>query len=79
MEMIRVVIEVRDEATTSSVVVRAKNLREAASITAAVYPNAEVRVRFPIDPEAFFVKNSAARAETASFERREEVAHLSGN
>ena len=72
--MIRVVIEVRDEATSSRVVAQAESLREAASIAAAVYPNAEVRVKFPIDPEAFFVKDLAARAGIASFDRAEGIA-----
>ncbi len=58
--MIRVVIEVSDEASSSRVVVRARSLHEAASIAAAEYPNADVRVRFPIDPEAFFVEDSVA-------------------
>jgi hypothetical protein len=63
-EMIKVRIELRgNEATTSSVVVQARSIREATSITAAVYPSAEVRVKFPIDPKAFFVKEPAAREE----------------
>jgi len=69
-EMIRVLIELRgNEATSSSVVVQARSVREAASMTAAVYPSAEVRVKFPIDPEAFFVKEPAAREEIVSVER----------
>ena len=60
--MLRVVIEVRNEATSSSVVAQARSLREAASMAAAEYPNVDVRVKFPIDPEAFFVENPAARA-----------------
>jgi hypothetical protein len=72
--MVRVVIEVWDGAARYSVVTQAESVQGAASIAAAVYPNAEVRVRFPIDPEAFFVKNSAARAEVVSFERRGEMA-----
>jgi hypothetical protein len=72
--MISVVVEVWDNTTRSSVVAQAKSVREAASIAAAVYPDAAVRVKFPIDPEAFFVKNSAARAEVVSSDRLEEVA-----
>jgi hypothetical protein len=72
--MIRVVIEVQKQATSSMVVAQARSLREAASIAAATYPNAEVRVRFPIDPEAFFVKDLAARAGIASLERAEGIA-----
>jgi hypothetical protein len=66
--MIRVAIEVFEGATSTRVVVQARSLREAASIAAAVYPTAEVRVRFPIDAEAFFVRDAAARAGIASLE-----------
>jgi hypothetical protein len=31
-------------------------------------------VKFPIDPEAFFLKDPAARAEMVGFERQEEMA-----
>jgi hypothetical protein len=72
--MIRVVIEVFEGATSSKVVAHAKSLGEAVSIATAVYPTAEVRVKFPIDAEAFFVKDPAARAEIVSFERPKEMA-----
>ncbi len=71
--MIRVVIDVLNEATRTCVVVQAKSIRGAVSIAAAVYPNADVRVKFPIDPEAFFVKDPAARAEMVSLGRPEEM------
>jgi hypothetical protein len=72
--MIRVVVEVWDGATRSSVITQAKSVREAASIAAAVYPKADVRVTFPIDAEAFFVEDPAARADIVNFERPEEMA-----
>lgn len=72
--MIRVVIEVLNEGVPRNVVARARSVREAASIAAAAYPNADVRVRFPIDPEAFFVRDPAARAELVGFERAEAMA-----
>ena len=72
--MIRVVIEVSNEATASSVVARARSLREAASMAAAEYPNADVRVKFPIYPEAFFVEDPTALAGIASFRRAGEIA-----
>jgi hypothetical protein len=73
--MIRVLIEVRgNEAISSSVVVQARSVREAASIMAAVYPSEVVRVKFPIDPETFFVKKPAAREEIVSIERAEGMA-----
>jgi len=72
--VIRVVIEVRDEATSFSVVAQARNLREAASIAATVYPNSEVRVKFPIDAAAFVIEDPAAQEGMASLERAEEMA-----
>jgi len=74
IEVIRVVIEVWNEGVRFSLVARARSVREAASVAAAVYLNADVRVRFPIDPEAFFVEDPAARAEIVGFERPEEMA-----
>ena len=72
--MIRVVIEVRDEATSFSVVAQARNLRAAASIAATVYPNSEVRVKFPIDAAPFFIEDPAPQGEIASLERAEVMA-----
>ena len=72
--MIRVVIEVRDESTSFSVVAQARNLRETASIAATVYPNSEVRVKFPIDVAAFVIEDPAAQEEIASLERAEVMA-----
>jgi hypothetical protein len=74
-EMIRVLIEVRgNEGTSCYVVVQARSVREAASITAAVYSSDVVRVKFPIDPETFFVKEPVAREEIVSVERAEGMA-----
>jgi hypothetical protein len=72
--MIRVVIEVWNEGVSRNVFVQARSPREAASVAAAAYPNASVRVKFPIEPEAVCVKNLATRAEIAGFERLEETA-----
>jgi hypothetical protein len=68
--MIRVLIEVRrNEATTSNVIAQGRSVQEAVSIAAAVYPDADIKVKFPIDAEAFFVNDPAVRAEIVSFER----------
>ena len=72
--MIRVVVDVRDGATRSRVVTQAESVRKAVSTAAAAYPNADVRVKFPIDAEAFFVEDPAGRADVVSFERPEEMA-----
>jgi hypothetical protein len=72
--MIRIVVEIWQGATSFRVAAQAKSVREAASIAAAVYPDAAARVKFPIDAEAFFVKDPTAQAEVVSFDRPEEVA-----
>jgi hypothetical protein len=51
--MIRVSIRIREGASCFDVSVQAQSIRQAVSIVAALYPNADVRVRFPIDAEAF--------------------------
>ena len=54
--MVRVSIEVRCGAARFNVAVRAASIQRAASIAGARYPGSNVRVRFPIDTEALFVK-----------------------
>lgn len=58
--MIEVSIKVGSGAAHFSVAVRAESIRQALGIARAWYPGSEVRVLFPIDPEAFFAKNPAA-------------------
>jgi hypothetical protein len=72
--VIRVTIEVWDKATRFRVVAQAKSVREAASIAAARYPNADVRVRFPIDPEGFFVEGPTTQAGIVSIEKPKAIA-----
>jgi hypothetical protein len=74
IQVIRVVIEVWNEASRFSMLAQAESLRGAASIAAAAYPNADVRVKFPIDPEPFFVRDPAAGVEMVSLGRPEEMA-----
>lgn len=38
------------------------------------YPGGDVRVEFPIDPESFFIKDTAARAELMKLEVPERMA-----
>lgn len=40
--------------------VRAESIRQAASIAQTLYPGAQIRVIFPIEPETFFVIDPAA-------------------
>jgi hypothetical protein len=51
--MIRVTILVDGEADASETICAA-NIREAVAIAQACHPKEEIRVAYPIDPEAFF-------------------------
>ena len=57
--MIRVSMEVREGAALSRTTVQAESIREAVSITRRRYPGRDVRVKFPIDPEDFFIEGPA--------------------
>ncbi len=57
--MVKVSIEVHDGTARFAVAVLAKSIQQALSIVAARHPGYATRVKFPIDPEAFFVKDSA--------------------
>ena len=67
--MVRVSIEVHDGTARFKVAVRAESIRRAVSIVGRQYPGGDVRVEFPIDPEGFFVKDSAARVGIVGFEQ----------
>jgi hypothetical protein len=72
--MVRVSIEVHDGAARFGVAVQAENIQRALNLAAARYPHGRVRIRFPIDPEGFFVEESTARAGVVSFEQRDGLA-----
>jgi hypothetical protein len=57
--MIKVSIEVRYKTARFAVGIQARSIQQALSIVAARYPESVARVRFPIDPEGFFVKDAA--------------------
>jgi hypothetical protein len=59
--MVKISIEVRYRAARFEVAVQALSIQQAMSCVRERYPNTDVRVRFPIDPEGFFVKDPAAR------------------
>jgi hypothetical protein len=59
--MIRVSMEVREGAALSTATVQAESIREAVSITRRRYPGRDVRVKFPIDPDDFFLEGPAER------------------
>jgi hypothetical protein len=72
--MVRVSIEVHDGAARFRVAVQAENIQRALNLAAARYPRGRVRIRFPIDPEGFFVEDPTARAGVISFEQRDRLA-----
>ena len=57
--MIKVSIEVRYKTARFAVGVRAPTIQHALSIIAARYPKSVARVKFPIDPEGFFLEDAA--------------------
>lgn len=72
--MVEVSIEVRKGAARFSVTVRADSIRRAVSLVTERYPKGDVRVSFPIDPEQFFVEDTAAPAGMVGVELPEKAA-----
>jgi hypothetical protein len=58
--MIRISVQVSGGATRFRVMVEAESIERALEIAARQNPGKECKVTFPIDPEAFFVKDSCA-------------------
>jgi hypothetical protein len=59
--MVKVSVEVRSGSARFWVSVRAQSIRQVANIVARWYPNTDVRMRFPLDPEGLSVEDSVAR------------------
>jgi hypothetical protein len=70
MSMIRVWIDVVNDDVHFSVTVCAESPRQAVEFTADRHPGHVVRVRFPLDPDTYFVKDSAVEAEVTEPARR---------
>ena len=60
--MVKISIEVRNGTARFHVAVQALSIQQAMSFVRERYPTTDVRVRFPIDPEGFFVVDPGARA-----------------
>jgi len=58
--MVKVSIEVHEGTARFMVAVKAQSIQQALSLVAARHPSSVTRVKFPIDPESFFVEDSAA-------------------
>lgn len=55
-------IEVRSGAARFDVAVQSQSIERAVSPVGERYPNGNVRVKFPIDADGFFMKDPADRA-----------------
>jgi hypothetical protein len=56
--VIRVFVEVHEEAAPLRMIVRAESISQAVRTIEEVYPGRTVQVVFPIDPEEFFIGGS---------------------
>jgi hypothetical protein len=59
--MVKVSIEVRSGAAHFDVAVQAESIQWAVSFVKVRYPKGNVKVKFPIEAESFFVENPSAR------------------
>jgi len=58
--VVRITVEVGRGAVRYRVAVQAESIRRALEIVEGMNPGREIKVTFPIDPERFFVEESAA-------------------
>jgi hypothetical protein len=72
--MVKVSIEVHNGAALFEVAVRAQSIERAASIVTGSYPGCDIRVKFPMDPEGFFVWKPTPRMGIVGVERPEFIA-----
>jgi hypothetical protein len=72
--MVEVSIEARNGVARFTVAVRAESIRRALSLVARRYPAHDLGVKFPVDPEGFFVEDPTARAGIVAFEWPEKIA-----
>jgi hypothetical protein len=73
-EVVKASIEVGSGARRFDVVVWSESNERAVNLVGGTYLPYDVRVKFPIDPKGFFVKDPAARVGTAGFDRSGEMA-----
>ena len=71
--MVKVSVRVCSGATYFEVAVRAESIRRAVNLVAGRYPNGDVQVKLPIDPEGFFVEDTTARAGIVEAEQPVEI------
>jgi hypothetical protein len=63
-EMVRISVRISSGAARFRVMVQAESIERALEIARWHNPAAECQVSFPIDPEAFFAKESTRRVES---------------
>ena len=69
LKMVRVSVEVGSSTSRFRVGVQARSIRDALRIVEGSYPQGEVRVLFPIEPERFFVGVPSAPTMVVGHER----------
>jgi hypothetical protein len=74
LEMVKVSIEVSNEAATFGVAVQARSIERALSLVQQRYPEGVARVKFPIEPEGFFAEDRTARARLGGSEAPQRMA-----
>jgi len=72
--MVKVSIEVHNGAALFKVAVRAQSIERAASVVRGSYPGCDIKVKFPIDPEGFFVPEPTPRMGKVGIEQPEFIA-----
>ena len=60
--MVKVSMEVRSGAAHFDVAVQAESIQRAVSFVQERYSKSSVKVKFPIEPESFFVEDLTARS-----------------
>ena len=58
--MVKLSVEVRHGTARFAVAILAQSIQQAQNIVQARYPASVVKVKFPIDPESFFIEDPAA-------------------
>ena len=72
--MVKVSMQVRSGAARFDVAVQAESIQRAVSFVKERYPKGNVRLRFPITPESFFVEDPSARSGIVGLELPARVA-----
>ena len=72
--MVKVSIEIRSGAARFDVAVQAESIQQAVSFVKGRYPKGNVRVKFPIEAESFFVEDRTAQRGIVGLEHPARVA-----